>query len=110
MTNDVFVLVNGYLLLENQLFEMRYLSTINNKSFTMIVTLLSYFELIYVCYYIVLCIFFMSEQLLDGMAKGLSNKNVFVSICPKNFYQQCFPRGSVCLGISFTAMHWLQKR
>lgn len=33
--------------------------------------------------------------------------NVYVEACGVGFHQQCYPSGSIDLGISFTAMHWL---
>ena len=42
--------------------------------------------------------------------QNVDNPYVFVTITPKSFYRQCFPSASIDLGLSFTAMHWLQKR
>ena len=35
---------------------------------------------------------------------------MFVSACGTSFYEQCFPRGTVSLGFSATALHWLQRK
>eukprot|EP00588_Corethron_pennatum_P000017 CAMPEP_0194295138 /NCGR_PEP_ID=MMETSP0169-20130528/52681_1 /TAXON_ID=218684 /ORGANISM="Corethron pennatum, Strain L29A3" /LENGTH=427 /DNA_ID=CAMNT_0039044241 /DNA_START=61 /DNA_END=1344 /DNA_ORIENTATION=- len=34
---------------------------------------------------------------------------VFVEACGVGFHARCYPRGSVDLGVSFTAMHWLSS-
>ena len=36
--------------------------------------------------------------------------NVFVTASGTGFHQQCFPSGTVQLGLSFTAMHWLSEQ
>ena len=33
-----------------------------------------------------------------------------MTACGTSFYKQCFPTGSVILGFSATAMHWLSKK
>lgn len=35
--------------------------------------------------------------------------NVFVEACGVGFHSQCYPSGSLDLGVSFTAMHWLSS-
>ncbi|KAK3285132.1 hypothetical protein CYMTET_7248 [Cymbomonas tetramitiformis] len=36
-------------------------------------------------------------------------QNVFVTGCGEGFHSQCYPAGSIMLGVSFTAMHWLSQ-
>ena len=53
--------------------------------------------------------------LLSGLLPGpksyyLDFTNVYVTACGTSFYKQCFPTGSVMLGFSSTALHWLSKK
>jgi indole-3-acetate O-methyltransferase len=38
-----------------------------------------------------------------------NNEGVFVSACGVGFHDQAFPSGTIDLGVSFTAMHWLSR-
>ena len=48
----------------------------------------------------------------DGYSKSYLEEfdNVYVTACGTSFHKQCFPSNSVHLGVSFTAMHWLNKK
>ena len=39
-----------------------------------------------------------------------SYPNVYVAASGPQFYKQCFPRGSIQLGLCSVALHWLSKK
>ena len=57
----------------------------------------------------------MFSLFLVGFIKGPRSyladfSNVFVTTCGTNFYSQCLPPGSVNLGFSANAFHWLSEK
>ena len=62
-------------------------------------------------------LFFYVQGVTDLGRKGYSQSylkefdtGVFVTVSGTSFFDQCFPTGSVHLGMSFTAMHWLSAK
>ena len=52
--------------------------------------------------------------LLQGLISGppsylMAFSNVYVAACGTQFYKQCFPSGSIHLGLCCFAIHWLSK-
>jgi len=48
---------------------------------------------------------------LDGVPLYSDDfENVFVTASGTSFHQQCFPSGTVQLGVCYTAMHWLSEQ
>lgn len=55
-------------------------------------------------------LFLMTQGIMEGPESYLeSHSKVFVHGCGTSFYEQCMPTGSLHLGFSATAMHWLRK-
>ncbi|XP_078344349.1 uncharacterized protein LOC144640369 isoform X2 [Oculina patagonica] len=56
-------------------------------------------------------LFYFLQGLLPGPSSYLTDfPNVFVSANGTNFYEQCFPSGSVNFGFSCLAAHWLSRK
>ncbi|KAL9958039.1 hypothetical protein ACROYT_G035004 [Oculina patagonica] len=56
-------------------------------------------------------LFYFLQGLLPGPSSYLTDfPNVFVSANGTNFYEQCFPSGSVNFGFSCMAAHWLSRK
>ncbi|KAJ7386678.1 hypothetical protein OS493_006686 [Desmophyllum pertusum] len=56
-------------------------------------------------------LFYFSQGLLPGPSSYLTDfPNVFVSATGTNFYDQCFPSGSVNFGFSCMAAQWLSRK
>ena len=54
--------------------------------------------------------FFSLQGLIPGPRSYLTTfPNVYVTACGTEFYKQCFPSGSINLGLCCIASHWLSK-